>query len=170
MKSEEDKIIRPDHEDASVHVTDGTDGFVPSYKPESLTKITVPDLPDDATGMSAEALAKVPTLTEQVATPAPTSALVPEPPAQEPTPEHVEAAHDGAVASVNVAPRELPVLQAEAGDAQDIEPTAQEAAAQDTPPAAESWVEQCQVRIDQLSDEIQKLNDRLDQLEQTTKV
>ena len=171
MKSEKDTIIRSDHEDASVHVAVESDGFVPGYQRESLTQITVPDLPDDAAGMSAEALAKVPTLTEQVSAQAPPPELAPAPHAL-PTPEpaHADVPADGPGTSVEVTHHEASVPQVKAGDVLDLEPTAHETAAQDTPPAAESWVELCQVRIDQLSDEIQKLNDRLDQLEQTTKV
>jgi hypothetical protein len=45
--------------------------FEPGYQPETLPKISIPDLADDAQGLSAEALAQVPTLTELVeATPA----------------------------------------------------------------------------------------------------
>jgi outer membrane murein-binding lipoprotein Lpp len=40
--------------------------FEQSFQPGSLPKISVPDLPEDAVGLSAEALAQVPTLTEQV--------------------------------------------------------------------------------------------------------
>ena len=40
--------------------------FEPGYQPESLPKISVPDLPQDAQGLSAEALAQVPTLTESL--------------------------------------------------------------------------------------------------------
>jgi hypothetical protein len=40
--------------------------FEPSYQPETLPQITVPDLAEDAQGLSAEALAQVPTLTDLV--------------------------------------------------------------------------------------------------------
>lgn len=39
--------------------------FEPGYQPETLPKISVPDLADDAQGMTAEALAQIPTLTEE---------------------------------------------------------------------------------------------------------
>ena len=42
--------------------------FEPAYQPDSLPQISVPDLPPDAQGLTAEALAQVPTLTERVAT------------------------------------------------------------------------------------------------------
>ena len=38
--------------------------FEPAYQPETLPQITVPDLADDAQGLTAEALAQVPTLTD----------------------------------------------------------------------------------------------------------
>jgi hypothetical protein len=44
--------------------------FEHGYQPESLPKISVPDLPADAQGLSAEALSQVPTLTELVHEPA----------------------------------------------------------------------------------------------------
>ena len=40
--------------------------FELGYQPESLPKISVPDLPMDAQGLTAEALSQVPTLTELV--------------------------------------------------------------------------------------------------------
>ncbi len=40
--------------------------FELGYKPESLPKISVPDLPIDAQSLTAEALSQVPTLTELV--------------------------------------------------------------------------------------------------------
>lgn len=40
--------------------------FEQGYQPETLPKITVPDLAADAEGLSAEALSQVPTLTELV--------------------------------------------------------------------------------------------------------
>jgi hypothetical protein len=143
MKSEEDKIFRSGHEDQAVEVTGESADFVPSYQPERMSKITLEDLPDDASGVSAEvlALAKIPTLTEQ---------LVPE-------------ATDAITESVP-APVDLPQRSPERVAA------TKRQTAQDTSLTVDSWSEQCQVRIDLLSDDIQKLNDRLDQLELPTKV
>jgi hypothetical protein len=39
--------------------------FELGYQPETMPKIVVPDLPDDIQGMTAEALAQIPTLTEE---------------------------------------------------------------------------------------------------------
>jgi len=40
--------------------------FEPGYQPESLPKISIPDLPPDSQGLTAEALTQVPTLTESL--------------------------------------------------------------------------------------------------------
>jgi predicted secreted protein len=56
-----------------------------------LPKISVPDLADDAVGLSAEALAQVPTLTEQVDD-APGQELLPSEPVLEAVPEPVAPA------------------------------------------------------------------------------
>jgi hypothetical protein len=165
MKSEEDKIIRPGHEDESVQVTDESVDFVPAYQPETMTKITVPNLPDDARGMSAEALAKIPTLTEQQVV-AVLEEAIPQPVSEHvPTPVLVQEPASEDAASPSVVP-----AQAELSDVPQLEFAAELQTAQDTPPETDSWLEQCQIRIGHLGEEIQKLNDRLDQLEQTTKV
>ncbi len=56
------------HDDA--HASEGIHTepapFEHGYQPESLPKISVPDLSPDAQGLTAEALAQVPTLTELV--------------------------------------------------------------------------------------------------------
>ena len=118
--------------------------FEPGYQPESLPQISVPDLPPDAEGLTAEALSQVPTLTELVDE-APGQALVggsPETP--------VEAA---------------PVAQAaEASES----PTPAEAI-QDTPVQADTWVEELQVRMGKLTDDIHTLNARLDRLDERNK-
>jgi hypothetical protein len=40
--------------------------FESGFQPESIPKISVPDIPEDAVGLTAEALAQVPTLTDRV--------------------------------------------------------------------------------------------------------
>jgi hypothetical protein len=112
--------------------------FEHSFQPESLPKITVPDLPDDAQGLSAEALAHVPTLTELVSEPA-TGAEVN---AQEPSSET----------------KSTPAL--EATEAQSVEESIQAA-----PVQADTWTEIMHARMGKLTDEIHTLNARLDRLE-----
>lgn len=43
--------------------------FELGYQPENLPKISVPDLADDAQGLTAEALEQIPTLTEEAPVP-----------------------------------------------------------------------------------------------------
>ena len=61
---------------------------------------------------------------------------------------------------------EAPVLAISA----DTELLAVEQDAQEPEPEADTWVEHMQVRMDRLMDDIHTLNDRLDRLENKTKV
>jgi hypothetical protein len=116
--------------------------FEHGFQPESLPKITVPDLPDDAEGLSAEALAQVPTLTELVAAPAEDVEMNTEEPTSETTPTEALAATE----------------------AESVEESIQEA-----PVQAESWTEVMHARMGKLTDEIHTLNARLDRLEALNK-
>lgn len=151
MSQQEPSLVRPDHADTLVSVTGEDTGFQPSFTPENVPKLSVPDLPDDATGLSPEALAQVPTLTDQV---------------HAPEPEATQAS--------SAAEPVLPVLEPLPQDHSEAEPSAAtEVLAQETQePAAEAdtWLEQMQVRMDRLMDDIHTLNDRLDRLENKTKV
>jgi hypothetical protein len=124
-------------------MTGGDTGFQPSFKPDNVPKLSVPDVPEDATGLSPEDLAHVPTLTEQVG--AAPEAL--------PKPDDEPAS-------------EAPVLAISA----DTELLAVEQDTQEPEPEADTWVEHMQVRMDRLMDDIHTLNDRLDRLENKTKV
>jgi hypothetical protein len=117
--------------------------FEPGYQPETLPKISVPDLADDAEGLSAEALANVPTLTELV----------------EPEPESAPV----------VTTVEVPVEQPETPDDLPERPEEPEALAQDEPPQADTWGEHLQVRMGKLTGDIHSLNARLDRLEERNK-
>jgi hypothetical protein len=62
-----------EHDQTHAASEDATDGikseaspFEPGFQPEAIPKISVPDIPEDAVGLTAEALAQVPTLTDQV--------------------------------------------------------------------------------------------------------
>jgi len=117
--------------------------FEPGYQPETLPQISVPDLPDDAQGLSAEALAQVPTLTEQVDAPA----------ASEPAPEVA-------------APTVEAVAQPQAPETESPEAVV---AIQDAPVQADTWGEELHVRMGKLTDDIHTLNARLDRLEEKNK-
>jgi hypothetical protein len=116
--------------------------FEQGFHPESLPKITVPDLPEDAEGLSAEALAQVPTLTELVAAPA----------------EDVEV-NTEEPSSDSESPDESQVTEAES-----VEESIQAA-----PVQADTWTEIMHARMGKLTDEIHTLNARLDRLEALNK-
>ena len=116
--------------------------FEQGYQPESLPKITVPDLAEDAEGLSAEALAQVPTLTEQVDAPA----------------ESAEVNTEELTSDAEL------VEPSQEANAESVEESIQEAPAQ-----AESWTEVMHARMGKLTDEIHTLNARLDRLEALNK-
>jgi len=111
----------------------------------------VPDLAEDAQGLTAEALAKVPTLTELVDAEAVT----------------VEGPHDEvARAALSSESIEEPIaIQADQADSEQ-EP---ELPAQAQPTQADTWGEQLQARMGKLTDDIHTLNARLDRLEERNK-
>jgi hypothetical protein len=125
--------------------------FEPGYQPETLPQITVPDLAEDAQGLTAEALAKVPTLTELVE-PAATPAEVPH--------EEVAEEHE---------PSELDVTPTAIEDAQTSSPEEPVTPAQAEAAQADTWGEHLQVRMGKLTDDIHTLNARLDRLEERNK-
>lgn len=63
MSQEHDQSSPPAAASEGIHSE--ASPFEPGYQPETLPKISVPDLADDAQGMTAEALAQIPTLTEE---------------------------------------------------------------------------------------------------------
>ncbi len=73
MSQEHDKTSADTHVSTDIHPEPAP--FEPGYQPGTLPQLSVPDLADDAEGLSAEALANVPTLTELVE-PEPDSAPV----------------------------------------------------------------------------------------------
>ena len=149
MSQEQDKTS------PAVPVTDGIHPeaapFEPGYQPETLPQITVPDLDEDAQGLTAEALANVPTLTELVES---ESALADVPPQE---------------ASEVVEPKEpvatpLSDVAVPSPSSQEFEAHAQAQAVE-----ADTWGEQLQVRMGKLTGDIHTLNARLDRLEERNK-
>lgn len=121
--------------------------FEPGYQPGTLPHIQVPDLPEDAQGLSAEDLAHVPTLTELV-----DGELV------APTLEEAET-DDAPPALAHGAAQEMHVVTEELA----------ELPIQEEPAQADTWAELMQVRIGKLTDDIHTLNARLDRLEEQNK-
>lgn len=135
----------------TLHVSDGIHPeaapFEPGYQPETLPKIQVPDLPEDAQGLTAEALAQVPTLTELVD--GEVVAQTPESADSAPLAPPVAAAQEVlSPAATQASPDEM--IQAE-------------------PAQADTWSEQLHVRMGRLTDDIHTLNARLDRLEERSK-
>ena len=116
--------------------------FEHGYQPESLPKITVPDLPEDAQGLSADALSQVPTLTE----------LVHEPDAE---------------TEINTEESISDLESEEVAEA--AEPDSLEESIQEEPVQADTWTEVMHARMGKLTDEIHTLNVRLDRLEAINK-
>jgi hypothetical protein len=144
--SQEHDIPSPDEASVADGIHPEAAPFEPGYQPETLPKISVPDLADDAQGLSAEALAQVPTLTELVDD-APGQELLPAEPAAK-----VEAAPTApATSATEPAPEPLePVIQ-------------------DPPAQADTWVQELHVRMGKLNGDIHTLNARLDRLEERNK-
>ena len=116
--------------------------FEHGYQPESLPKLTVPDLPEDAEGLSAEALSQVPTLTELVHAPS----------------------EEGEIST------EEPILEPEAAEmTEGTETESAEESIQEAPVQADTWTEVMHARMGKLTDEIHTLNVRLDRLEAINK-
>ena len=156
MSQDEPSLIRPGHADAAVSVTGGDTGFQAGFKPENVPQINLPDVPQDATGLPPEAMAHIPTLTERVPAASDDSAT----PAGDTVPV------------LEVPPEDPIVTDAQPPEAVDALSDATEVAEQTQEPQveADTWVQQMQVRMDRLMDDIHNLNDRLDQLENKTKV
>jgi len=156
MSQDEPSLIRPDHADAAVSMTGGDTGFQAGFKPENVPHINLPDVPQDATGLPPEALAHIPTLTERVPATSDDSA----PPAGDTVPV------------LEVPPEDITITQTQPLEITVEQPDATEVAEQTQEPQveADTWVEQMQVRMDRLMDDIHNLNDRLDRLENKTKV
>jgi hypothetical protein len=156
MSQDEPSLIRPDHADAAVSVTGGDSGFQAGFKPENVPHINLPDVPQDATGLPPEALAHIPTLTERV-----------------PAASDDSASPKGdTVPVLEVTPEDPAGTDAQPLEAADALSDATEVAEQTQEPQveADTWVQQMQVRMDRLMDDIHNLNDRLDRLENKTKV
>ncbi len=141
MSHEQDKH-QPDEATDVTGIHTEPPPFEQGYQPESLPKISVPDLPEDAEGLSAEALSQVPTLTELV---------------------HAEAdeAEVNTEASISDATHEDVTEAAEAESAEE--------SIQDEPVQADTWTEVMHARMGKLTDEIHTLNVRLDRLEAINK-
>lgn len=157
MSQEHDKTS-PDAKGMAKSIQPESPLFEPGYQPETLPKLSVPDLADDAEGLSAEALANVPTLTELVEPelePASESEPV-VPKVQEPV-QAIEPTDD--------LPAAEPLLNEDVAE----NLSQPEVLSQAEPVQADTWSEELQVRMGKLTGDIHSLNARLDRLEERNK-
>ena len=128
--------------------------FEPSFQPDSLPRISVPNLSEDVHGISAKDLAQIPTLND---TAHQETDIPAEPTARE---SHAEGlAQD--VTDVAVASARQPIS--------DAAPVLKELTTQAAPFHTDIWMETIQVRTEKLSQEIKVLHERLDGLQKQPK-
>lgn len=136
--------------EADVLSKKGHETFEPAFETDQVPRIQVPNVPEDAQGLTAKELAQVPTLDEQQASPAPVEAKQATPSADPIAPEAEEAS-----ASVLDALDALPILD--------------EVHAQEIPGQVDTWMEVLQKRTEKLTEDIRQLHLRLDVLEEKSK-
>jgi hypothetical protein len=139
--------------EAEVISTKGHETFEPAFESDQVPRIEVPNLPEDAQGLTAKELAEAP----QASAPKSTQEAVAPDPSPSPSKE-VVAQSEGAASSV-------PVLEA-----LDALPVLDEEHAQEIPVHVDTWIEVLQKRTEKLTDEIRELNARLDVLEKNQRV
>ena len=137
--------------EADVISNKGHETFEPAFETDQVPRIEVPNLPEDAQGLTAKELAQVPQPS------APKDAQLPEAVAQEPSQED-PALPEAAVASA-------PILEA-----LDALPVLDEVHAQEIPAHVDTWMEILQKRTEKLTEEIRELNARLDVIERNQRV
>ena len=137
--------------EADVISNKGHETFEPAFETDQVPRIEVPNLPEDAQGLTAKELAQVPQPS------APKDAQLPEAVEQVP-PQEDPALPEAAVASA-------PVLEA-----LDALPVLDEVHAQEIPAHVDTWMEILQKRTEKLTEEIRELNARLDVIERNQRV
>lgn len=133
--------------EADVLSTKGHETFEPAFETDQVPRIEVPNLPEDAQGLTAEELAKLPSAGSAASETAP---------AKEPSEENApqEVAKDINISVLDEL-QALPVLD--------------EVHAQEMPLHVDTWLEVLQKRTEKLSEDIRVLHERLDLLEKKSK-
>ena len=137
--------------EADVLSNKGHETFEPAFESDQVPRIQVPNLPEDAQGLSAKELAQVPTLDAPVSKSTPEEAKETTPQAENPPPE-----------------TETP--SASVLDELDALPVLDEEHAQEMPIHVDTWIEVLHKRTEKLTEEIRQLHERLDVLEEKSKV
>jgi hypothetical protein len=136
--------------EAEIISNKGHETFEPAFESDKVPRLKVPNLPEDAQGLSAKELAQVPTLNEPDATLMPELAKVTDSKAA-PIPSEVEET------SVSVL------------DALDALPVLEDVHTQEMPGHVDTWIEVFQKRTEKLTEDIRLLHARLDVLEEQSK-
>lgn len=137
--------------EADVLSTKGHETFEPAFETDQVPRIEVPNLPEDAQGLTAEELAKLPSAGSSVAETPLAS------PAKEPSEESApqEVANESNISVLDEL-QALPVLD--------------EVHTQEMPPHVDTWLEVLQKRTEKLTEDIRVLHERLDLLEKNQRV
>jgi hypothetical protein len=136
--------------EADVLSKKGHETFEPAFESDKVPRIEVPNVPEDAQGLSAQELAQVPTLHE------PEAAHMPEM-AKESTPQAAPA------------PSEVSETASSVLDELDALPILDEVHAQEMPDHVDTWIEVLHKRTEKLTEDIRQLHARLDVLEEQSK-
>ena len=136
--------------EAEIISNKGHETFEPAFESDKVPHLKVPNVPEDAQGLTAKELAQVPTLNE------PEAAYTPEA-AKETTPKAASKPSEAEETSVSVLD-ELEAL-----------PVLDEVHAQEMPDHVDTWIEVFQKRTEKLTEDIRLLHARLDVLEEQSK-
>jgi hypothetical protein len=137
--------------EADVLSNKGHETFEPAFESDQVPRIQVPNLPEDAQGLSAKELAQVPTLDAPESKHTSEEAKETTPQAENPSPE-----------------TETP--NASVLDELDALPVLDEEHAQEMPIHVDTWIEVLHKRTEKLTEDIRQLHERLDVLEEKSKV
>ena len=136
--------------EAEIISNKGHETFEPAFETDKVPRIKVPNVPEDAQGLSAKELAQIPTLNEPEAAHAPEVAKATTPNAASIPPNAEET-------SVSVL------------DALDALPVLEDVHTQEMPGHVDTWIEVFQKRTEKLTEDIRLLHVRLDVLEEQSK-
>ncbi len=136
--------------EADVISNKGHETFEPAFESDKVPRIQVPNLPEDAQGLSARELAQVPTLHEPEAAHMPEAVKV-----AVPTVDSLATGADAPSPSVLDELDALPILD--------------EVHAQEMPVHVDTWIEVLHKRTEKLTEDIRQLHERLDVLEEQSK-
>ena len=137
--------------EADILSNKGHETFEPAFESDQVPRVRVPNVPEDSQGLSARELAQVPTL-------------------DEPEAVHTPEAEKKATPTVESIAKEALVLSASVLVELDALPILDEVHTQEMPVHVDTWAEGLRKRSEKLTEEIRQLHERLDVLEEKSKV